>query len=660
MASTLGPSAVTETPSAPETSQRIQNAADISVIVIYFVLVMAVGLWAMLRTNRGTVGGFFLAGREVTWWPMGASLFASNIGSGHFVGLAGTGAASGIAIAAFEWNALLLLLVLGWFFVPIYIKAGVTTMPEYLRKRFGGKRLQIYLSILSLFICVALRISSDIFSGAIFIKLALGLDLYLAIFILLAITAIYTITGGLASVIYTDTFQTAIMLIGSFILTGFAFAEVGGYENFTEKYMNAIPTIVEGDNLTIKSKCYTPQGDSFHIFRDAVTGDIPWPGTIFGMTVVAAWYWCTDQVIVQRCLSGKDMSHVKAACIMCGYLKLLPMFLMVMPGMISRILFTEKVACVVPSECVKHCGVKVGCSNYAYPMLVMELMPTGLRGLMLSVMLASLMSSLTSIFNSASALFTIDLYTKIRKRASEKELLIAGRLFIILLIAISIVWVPLVQVAQNGQLFHYIESISSYLGPPVAAVFLLAIFCKRVNEQGAFWGLIVGFVMGLIRMVAEFVYGTGSCLAASSCPQVICGVHYLYFALILFFVSILIILGISLLTKPIPDVHLYRLCWALRNSTEERIDLDTEEERHEEADDGADNDNPEEARGCLRKAYDLFCGLQRKGPKLSKEEEEAQEKKLTDTSERPLWRTVANINAIILLAVAVFVHGYFA
>ncbi|KAM5200358.1 solute carrier family 5 member 4 [Hipposideros larvatus] len=658
MASTLSPS--TGTPSPPEMSERIRNAADISVITVYFVVVMAVGLWAMLKTNRGTVGGFFLAGRDVAWWPMGASLFASNIGSGHFVGLAGTGAASGIATAAFEWNALLLLLVLGWFFVPIYIKAGVMTMPEYLRKRFGGKRLQIYLSILSLFICVALRISMDIFSGAIFIKLALGLDLYLAIFILLAITSIYTITGGLASVIYTDTLQTIIMLIGSFILMGFAFAEVGGYESFTEKYMNAIPSTVEGDNLTISPKCYTPQADSFHIFRDAVTGDIPWPGMIVGMTIVAAWYWCTDQVIVQRCLSGKDMSHVKAACIMCGYLKLLPMFLMVMPGMISRILYTEEVACVVPSECVKHCGTEVGCTNYAYPMLVMNLMPDGLRGLMLSVMLASLMSSLTSIFNSASTLFTMDLYTKIRKQASERELLIAGRLFIILLIVISILWVPLVQVSQNGQLFHYMESVSSYLGPPIAAVFLLAISCKRVNEQGAFWGLIIGLVMGLIRMIAEFTYGTGSCLAASDCPKIICGVHYLYFAMILFLVCILVILGISLLTEPIPDIHLYRLCWTLRNSTEERIDLDAEEKRHEEADDGIDEDNPEETRGCLKKAYDLFCGLQKKGPKLSKEEEEALKKKLTDTSEKPLWRTVVNINAILLLTVAVFVHGYFA
>nr|ACC68881.1 low-affinity Na-dependent glucose cotransporter (predicted) [Rhinolophus ferrumequinum] len=254
----------------------------------------------------------------------------------------------------------------------------------------------------------------------------------------------------------------------------------------------------------------------------------------------------------------------------------------------------------------------------------------------------------------------MDLYTKVRKRASERELLIAGRLFIILLIVISILWVPLVQVSQNGQLFHYMESISSYLGPPIAAVFLLAIFCKRVNEQGAFWGLMTGLVIGLIRMTAEFAYGTGSCLAASDCPKIICGVHYLYFAIILFFVSITVILGISLLTKPIPDVHLYRLCWTLRNSTEERIDLDAEDKIQEEADDGIDEDNPEETRGCLRKTYDLFCGLQKKGPKLSKEEEEALKKKLTDTSEKPLWRTIVNLNAILLLTVAVFVHAYFA
>ncbi|KAM9178519.1 sodium/glucose cotransporter 1 isoform 2-T2 [Mergus octosetaceus] len=609
-----------------ETIIKINNAADISVIVIYFLVVLAVGLWAMYSTNRGTVGGFFLAGRNMVWWPIGASLFASNIGSGHFVGIAGTAAAGGIAIGGYEWNALIFVVVLGWLFVPIYIKAGVVTMPEYLRKRFGGKRIQVYLSVLSLIVYIFTKISADIFSGAIFIQLAIGLNLYLAIIILLAITALYTITGGLAAVIYTDTLQTFIMVVGSFILMGFAFKEVGGYDALMQKYMQAIPSNVSYNGTQINPDCYKPRSDAFHIFRDPVNGDLPWPGLIFGLSILALWYWCTDQVIVQRCLSGKNMSHVKAGCIMCGYLKLLPMFIIVMPGMISRILYT------------------------------------GLRGLMLSVMLASLMSSLTSIFNSASTLFTMDIYTKIRKRPSEKELMLAGRAFMLLLIGISIAWVPVVQSAQSGQLFDYIQSVTSYLGPPIAAVFLLGIFCKRVNEQGAFWGLMLGLLVGLSRMIAEFAYGTGSCVTPSNCPFIICGIHYLYFAIILFGVSAIAILAVSFMTKPIPDVHLYRLCWSLRNSKEERIDLDADDKEDipDEKDDESVSEAGEEP-GCLKKAYNWFCGLdQQKGPKLSKEEEEALKEKLTDTSEVPLWRNVVNINGIILLTVAVFCHAFFA
>ncbi|XP_050570168.1 sodium/glucose cotransporter 1 isoform X5 [Cygnus atratus] len=609
-----------------ETIIKINNAADISVIVIYFLVVLAVGLWAMYSTNRGTVGGFFLAGRNMVWWPIGASLFASNIGSGHFVGIAGTAAAGGIAIGGYEWNALIFVVILGWLFVPIYVKAGVVTMPEYLRKRFGGKRIQVYLSVLSLIVYIFTKISADIFSGAIFIQLAIGLNLYLAIIILLAITALYTITGGLAAVIYTDTLQTFIMVVGSFILMGFAFKEVGGYDAFMQKYMEAIPSNTSYGNTVISSSCYTPREDAFHIFRDPVSGDLPWPGLIFGLSIIALWYWCTDQVIVQRCLSGKNMSHVKAGCIMCGYLKLLPMFIIVMPGMISRILYT------------------------------------GLRGLMLSVMLASLMSSLTSIFNSSSTLFTMDIYTKIRKRPSEKELMLAGRAFMLLLIGISIAWVPVVQSAQSGQLFDYIQSVTSYLGPPIAAVFLLGIFCKRVNEQGAFWGLIFGLLAGLSRMITEFAYGTGSCVTPSNCPFIICGIHYLYFAIILFGVSVIVILAVSFMTKPIPDVHLYRLCWSLRNSKEERIDLDADDE--EDIPDEKDEESVSEAGeepGCLKKAYNWFCGLdQQNGPKLSKEEEEALKEKLTDTTEVPLWRNVVNINGIILLTVAVFCHAFFA
>ncbi|XP_012731887.2 sodium/glucose cotransporter 1 [Fundulus heteroclitus] len=634
----------------------LNNAADISVIVIYFLVVLAVGVWAMVRTNRSTVGGFFLAGRSMVWWPIGASLFASNIGSGHFVGIAGTAAAAGLAIGGFEWNALIVVVILGWLFVPIYIKAGVVTMPEYLKKRFGGQRIRIYLSVLSLFLYVFTKISADMFSGAIFIQQALGLNIYVAVIALLAITALYTVTGGLAAVIYTDTLQTIIMVIGSFILMGFAFNEVGGYEKFQEGYMNAIPSITGN----ISAECYQPRSDAFHIFRDPITGDLPWPGLVFGLTIQATWYWCTDQVIVQRCLSAKNLSHVKGGCILCGYLKLLPMFLMVFPGMISRILYADVVACVDPEECQKYCGASVGCTNIAYPKLVVDLMPNGLRGLMLSVMLASLMSSLTSIFNSASTLFTMDIYTKIRPRAKERELMIAGRVFIVFLIGVSIAWIPVVQSAQSGQLFDYIQSITSYLTPPVAAVFMLAIFCKRVNESGAFYGLTIGLVIGLSRMITEFIYGTGSCVEPSNCPTIICGVHYLYFGMILFVISCIIIVGVSLITKPIDDKHLYRLCWSLRNRTEERVDIEPDDWVDDDDSNELEVEEDEKEPGFCKKALMCFCGLeQKKAPKLSKEEEAELKRQLTDTSEKPLWRNIVNANAIILLCVAVFFHGYF-
>ncbi|CAH2295409.1 sodium glucose cotransporter 1 [Pelobates cultripes] len=637
----------------------INNPADISVIVVYFVVVLAVGLWAMVRTSRGTVGGFFLAGRSMVWWPIGASLFASNIGSGHFVGLAGTAAAGGIVIGGFEWNALVIVVILGWIFVPIYVKAGVVTMPEYLRKRFGGDRIRVYLSVLSLLLYVFTKISADMFSGGIFIQQAMGINIYIAIVMLLLITALYTVTGGLAAVIYTDTLQTVIMLVGSFILMGFAFNKVGGYESFVEKYMNAIPTNVSHDGVVIPKECYTPRSDSFHLFRDPITGDVPWPGFIFGMTILALWYWCTDQVIVQRCLSAKNMSHVKAGCILCGYLKLLPMFLMVFPGMISRILYTDEVLCVMPAECKRICDAEVGCTNIAYPKIVIDLMPDGLRGLMLSVMLASLMSSLTSIFNSASTLFTMDIYTKIRKKATEKELMIAGRIFILFLIGVSIAWIPILQSSESGQLFDYIQSVTSYLGPPIASVFFLAVFIKRVNEQGAFWGLIIGLLIGLARMIAIFSYGSGSCAKPSNCPKIICGVHYLYFAIILFVCTSIIVVGVSLITKPIPDKNLYRLCWSLRNSKEEREDLDAND-WVEEIEDEIEKGETKKL-SCWKKSYNWFCGFEDKKPqKLTEEEKAALEAKMTDTSEKPLWKNIANANAIILLAVAVFCHGYFA
>nr|XP_056718988.1 sodium/glucose cotransporter 2 isoform X4 [Euleptes europaea] len=618
----------------------------------------------MCRTNRGTVKGYFLAGRNMVWWPIGASLFASNIGSGHFVGLAGTGAANGLAVAGFEWNAMFIILLLGWLFVPVYLTAGVITMPQYLKKRFGGQRIRLYLSILSLFMYIFTKISVDMFSGAVFIQQALDWNIYVAVIALLIITTIYTVTGGLAALMYTDTVQTFVMVGGAFILMGYAFNEVGGYQGLFDKYMNALPSQMLSpmpDLYNISSSCYAPREDSFHMIRDAISSDLPWPAVILGLSINSLWYWCSDQVIVQRCLAGKNLTHVKAGCILCGYLKLLPMFLMVMPGMISRILYPDEVACVIPEECKRICGTEVGCSNIAYPKLVVSLMPSGLRGLMLAVMLAALMSSLASIFNSSGTLFTMDIYNRLRPQASDKELLTVGRVWILLLVGVSIAWIPVVQAAQGGQLFDYIQSISSYLAPPVAAVFLLGVFVKRVNEQGAFWGMVGGLAVGMARMIPEFIYGTGSCLFPSACPSLICGVHYLYFAVILFFATAAIVIGISLCTSPIPDKHLHRLVFSLRHSKEERIDLDTEEEEEAKKREAARQRLP--SSSWLRQSVSWFCGLGSGGqePAEASPEEKAEEmRRLTDITEHPTWKAVVNLNAVVMMTLSLFLWGYYA
>ncbi|XP_055417691.1 sodium/glucose cotransporter 2 isoform X1 [Bubalus kerabau] len=698
----------TEAGSAPvlgEQKALIDNPADILVIAAYFLLVIGVGLWSMCRTNRGTVGGYFLAGRNMVWWPVGASLFASNIGSGHFVGLAGTGAASGLAVAGFEWNALFVVLLLGWLFVPVYLTAGVITMPQYLRKRFGGHRIRLYLSVLSLFLYIFTKISVDMFSGAVFIQQALGWNIYASVIALLGITMIYTVTGGLAALMYTDTVQTFVILAGAFVLMGYAFHEVGGYSGLFDKYLRAVTSLTVSEDPAvgnISSSCYRPRPDSYHLLRDPVTGDLPWPALFLGLTIVSSWYWCSDQVIVQRCLAGKNLTHIKAGCILCGYLKLMPMFLMVMPGMISRVLYPDEVACVVPEVCKRVCGTEVGCSNIAYPRLVVKLMPNGLRGLMLAVMLAALMSSLASIFNSSSTLFTMDIYTRLRPRAGDRELLLVGRLWVVFIVAVSVAWLPVVQAAQGGQLFDYIQSVSSYLAPPVSAVFVLALFVPRVNEKGAFWGLIGGLLMGLARLVPEFSFGSGSCVRPSGCPALLCRVHYLYFAILLFVCSGLLTLVVSLCTPPIPRKHLYRLVFSLRHSKEEREDLDAEELEGPTAA-PVQNGRPEHAvemegkalppgvaagelreqsvlrltvrpqllpapppprPGLLRQCLLWFCGVSRGGagspPSPTQEETAAAARRLEDISEDPRWARVVNLNALLMMAVATFLWGFYA
>uniref|UniRef100_A0A8D1FLH5 Solute carrier family 5 member 9 n=1 Tax=Sus scrofa TaxID=9823 RepID=A0A8D1FLH5_PIG len=633
------------------------HAYDIAVLVVYFVFVIAVGVWSSIRASRGTVGGYFLAGRSMSWWPIGASLMSSNVGSGLFIGLAGTGAAGGLAVGGFEWNtskarpggphqrsrrtetrplATWLLLALGWIFVPVYIAAGVVTMPQYLKKRFGGQRIQVYMSVLSLILYIFTKISTDLFSGALFIQMALGWNLYLSTAILLVVTAVYTITGGLMAVIYTDALQTVIMVGGALVLMFLGFQEVGWYPGLEQRYQQAIP------NVTVpNTTCHLPRPDAFHMLRDPVNGDIPWPGLIFGLTVLATWCWCTDQVIVQRSLSAKSLSHAKGGSVLGGYLKVLPMFFIVMPGMISRAL---------------------------YP---------GLRGLMVAVIMAALMSSLTSIFNSSSTLFTIDVWQRFRKKATEQELMVVGRVFVVLLAVLSILWIPVIQRSNSGQLFIYIQSITSYLAPPITALFLLAIFCKRVTEPGAFWGLLFGLAVGAVRMVLEFCFPAPACGEADRRPAVLKDFHYLYFALLLCGLTALVIVAVSLCTTPIPEEKLARLTWWTRHQPCLELEKEAQEntagtaavpssEGPAEAGGAGDPSQGLEQLGAPRRSWGQLlwgwlCGLSGTPEQvLSPAEQAALEQKLSSIEEQPLWRSVCNINAVLLLAVNIFLWGYFA
>ncbi|XP_054991985.1 sodium/myo-inositol cotransporter 2 isoform X3 [Sorex araneus] len=614
--------------------QKSLEPGDIAVLVLYFLFVLAVGLWSTVRTKKDTVKGYFLAGGDMVWWPVGASLFASNVGSGHFVGLAGSGAAAGLSAAAYEFNGLFFVLMLAWVFLPIYIAGQV-----------------------------------DMYAGAIFIQQSLHLDLYLAVIGLLAITAVYTIAGGLAAVIYTDALQTFIMLIGALSLMGYSFAAVGGLDGLQEKYFSAVAS-----NRSENSSCGLPREDAFHMFRDPLTSDLPWPGILFGMSIPSLWYWCTDQVIVQRTLAAKDLSHAKGGSLMAAYLKVLPLFMMVFPGMVSRILFPDQVACAVPEICKKVCGNPSGCSDIAYPKLVLELLPTGLRGLMMAVMVAALMSSLTSIFNSASTIFTMDLWTHFRPRASEKELLIVGRVFVLLLVLISILWIPVVQASQGGQLFIYIQSISSYLQPPVAIVFILGCFWKRTNEKGAFSGLIFGLLLGLIRLILDFVYVAPLCDEKDERPEVV-KVHYLYFSMILSSVTLIIVFTVSWLTEPPSTDMVSRLTWATRHDPvlqKEQVPLTpapplvpvassgVQPEGLPESSAKAHGGEASPKRSKVVQSLLWLCGMEGKGPEEPPPPEAQAEPVRMSLEEKPLVKTFLDINLVLCLSAAIFLWGYFA
>ncbi|MBN8706267.1 MAG: sodium:solute symporter [Bacteroidetes bacterium] len=487
----------------------MSSSIDFLIIGVYIALVLFIGVWVSRKERNST--DYFLAGRDVAWWAIGASLFAANISSEHFIGLAGAGASGGLAVGHFEWLASLILLLLAWVFVPFYLSSKVFTVPEFLEKRFDP-RSRKYLATVSVIAYVMTKISVTLYAGGVVLNSVFGWDMMTSALILVIITGIYTVIGGLKAVIYTDVIQSAVLILGALLLTILGFDRVGGWDNMVAKLD---PSYLD-------------------MWKSSDDPAYPWTGILFGAPILGIWYWCTDQFIVQRVLSAKNIPNAQRGAIFAGFLKLLPVFILVLPGLIAKAL----------NPAIK--------GDEAYPWLVQEILPTGVRGIVMASLLAALMSSLASCFNSASTLFTIDYYKKIRPDASESKLIMVGRLSTVALVIIGILWVPLIPYISS-QVWIYLQSVQAYISPPIAAVFLMGIFWPRMNANGAIAGLFTGLVIGFTRLFGElYVKSQG---ADWGPMHWFIDMNFLHFATFLFVISLIIQAVVSLATAaPDPQV----------------------------------------------------------------------------------------------------------
>ncbi len=485
---------------------------DWIIIAAYFALVFGVAIWATSReaTTRQTSAGYFLAGRNIGWFIIGASLFASNIGSEHLVGLAGTGAASGVAVGQFEVLASLILLLLGWVFVPFYLRSGVYTMPEFLERRYSPAA-RWYLAVISIVGYVLTKISVTIAAGGIVFEALMGIDFWTGALVVVIATGIYTVFGGLRAVLYTDMLQAFVLVGGAVTVTVIGLYELGGWSE-----MRAVA------------------GSGYlNLWRPISDPDFPWTGILFGAPILGVWYWCTDQFIVQRVLSARNADQARRGTIFGGYLKLLPIFIFVIPGVIAHALAESgRLELARPDE--------------ALPTLIGVLLPVGLKGIVVAGLLAALMSSLSSVFNSCSTLITWDIYRKLHPAATERQLVLVGQVSTGILVVLGLLWIPMMEYI-SGQIYQYLQSVQAYISPPIAAVFLIGVFWSRVNAAGAIASLVTGFVLGMGRLAAELAKPSldGWLFAYAD-------INFLHFAILLFAICTAVLIVVSLLT-PAPS-----------------------------------------------------------------------------------------------------------
>lgn len=474
----------------------------------YFIILLGIAFW-VTRQKNDTTEEYFLAGKNIGWFVIGASIFASNIGSEHVVGLAGSGAESGMPMAHYELHAWIVLL-LGWLFLPFYMRSGAFTMPEFLEKRFDS-RSRWFLSIFSIVGYVLTKVSVTIYAGGIVVSQLLNIPfLYGAIGIVI-LTGLYTILGGMRAVVYTETFQTVVLILGSVFITYLGLQAIGGFGEL---------------RATVGS-------EHFNMWRPSSDPDYPWTGLVFGGAVVGIWYWCTDQYIVQRTLAAHNIEIGRRGAIFGAYLKILPVFIFLLPGIIAYGLKLKGV-------------LDYDKSDQVFPAMVQALLPAGIKGLVAGGLMAALMSSLASVFNSASTLFTVDIFKKLNPNTPEKRLVNIGKVATGFIVILGMLWIPIMQKIGGGVLYNYLQSVQSYIAPPITCVFLLGILWKRINAQGAIATLFFGLIMGTLRIIAELGMDAGG----SGIWHDFATINFAHMAVFMFLACVVVCIAVSLMTAP--------------------------------------------------------------------------------------------------------------
>jgi SSS family solute:Na+ symporter len=541
-------------------AKSTMTGIDWLAIAFYFGILLCVAWWVVKR-RTDTAADYFLAGRNLGWWVIGASIFASNIGSEHIVGLAGNGAKDGVAMAHYELHAWCLL-VLAWVFVPFYARSMVFTMPEFLERRFSTQSRYV-LSIVSLVTFVVSKIAVGIFAGGVVfstllpeMQIHLGgntIDsFWIGSVLVIVLTGLYTMLGGMRAVAYTDAVQVIILITGSALLTVYGLIQLGGWSELrrlcgSDMFNLWKPMIPEGWTST-----WAPvKDDATKVMAWYFNTHFPWVGMAICAPVIGLWYWCTDQYIVQRALGAPNESVARQGSIFAAFLKLFPPYLFIIPGMICFALVKSGKIPALSSAFAADPNAAQG----AFPLMVEHLLPAGLRGIVVAGLLSALMGSLAGVFNACSTLFTVDIYEKIRPNASQHEIVRMGRLATAVMVIIAMLWIPVVKGATD--LYNYLQSVQSYLAPPIFVVFFFGVFWKRLNAKGCLWAMVVGFVVGVFRMLVDTpvttkLTGFENGYTAGSFLWIINNINFQYFSILITLISALVMVLVSYLT-PEPD-----------------------------------------------------------------------------------------------------------